>query len=56
MDEGGELMLRGPTVAAGYVGTEIPLQGPGGWLRTATSPRSTEKGIYGSRGGAWTAS
>ena len=34
MDEGGELMLRGPTVAAGYVGTEIPLQGPGGWLRT----------------------
>ena len=34
LDEGGELMLRGPTVAAGYVGTEIPLQGPGGWLCT----------------------
>ena len=34
LDEGGEVMLRGPTVAAGYVGTELPLLGPGGWLRT----------------------
>ena len=44
MDEGGELMLRGPTVAAGYVGTELPLQGPGGWLRTGDLAEIDEEG------------
>lgn len=32
--EGGEVIVRGPTVAAGYVGADLPLQGPGGWLQT----------------------
>ena len=34
VDESGEILLRGPTVAAGYVGTEQPLLDPDGWLRT----------------------
>lgn len=34
MDESGEVLLRGATVAAGYVGTDLPLREPGGWLRT----------------------
>lgn len=44
LDEGGEVMLRGPTVAAGYVGTEFPLQGHGGWLRTGDLAETDEEG------------
>ena len=33
VDERGEVMLRGPTVAAGYVGADLPLAADG-WLRT----------------------
>ncbi len=31
---GGEILLRGPTVAAGYVGSELPLLDADGWLST----------------------
>jgi O-succinylbenzoic acid--CoA ligase len=34
LDESGEILLRGPTIAAGYVGTELPLLDGDGWLRT----------------------
>ena len=34
IDERGEVMLRGPTVAAGYVGAELPLAADG-WLHTS---------------------
>ena len=44
LDEGGEVTLRGPTVAAGYVGAEFPLQGPGGWLHTGDLGEIDEEG------------
>jgi O-succinylbenzoic acid--CoA ligase len=34
LDESGEILLRGPTIAAGYVGTELALLDGDGWLRT----------------------
>ena len=34
VDEAGEIFLRGPTVAASYLGTELTLQDEEGWLRT----------------------
>ena len=44
LNAGGEVMLRGPTVAAGYVGVESPLQGPGGWFRTGDLAEIDEEG------------
>ena len=34
VDESGEILLRGPTVAAGYVGSGLSLLDAEGWLRT----------------------
>jgi O-succinylbenzoic acid--CoA ligase len=34
IDEAGEVLLRGATVAAGYLGSELPLLDGEGWLRT----------------------
>jgi O-succinylbenzoic acid--CoA ligase len=34
IDEAGEVLLRGATVAAGYLGSELPLLDANGWLRT----------------------
>ena len=44
LDEDGEVALRGPTVAARYVGTESRLQGPGGWFRTGDLAEIDEEG------------
>lgn len=34
VDEAGEVLLRGRTVAAGYLGTDLPLRDADGWLHT----------------------
>lgn len=34
VDEAGEVLLRGPTVAAGYVGSQLPLRDRESWLHT----------------------
>ncbi len=42
--DGGEIEVRGPTVAAGYVGPDEPITGTEGWLRTGDLGRFDEDG------------
>ncbi len=44
VDETGEVYLRGPTVAAGYVGSELPLLDAAGWLPTGDLGELDEDG------------
>jgi o-succinylbenzoate---CoA ligase len=44
IDEVGEILVRGPTVAAGYVGVDQPLTDPAGWLHTGDLGELDEEG------------